>query len=115
MFKRLVVPFVLILIGLLAAIPAGAQSTSLPTFEPGPCPVDLPAPGGVECGMLTVPEVHATPDGPTIQIAVAILKSTSSRQLRRADRTSRRWSKSSGCSSKWARVPMTFVKGVFMS
>ena len=76
---RPVVSLFLILACLLAGIPAGAQSTVVPVFEPGPCPVDLPAPGGVECGLLTVPEVHAAPDGPTIQIAVAILKSTSSR------------------------------------
>ena len=48
-------------------------------FEPAACMFDL-APGvregeDVECGYLTVPEQHARPDGPTIQLAVAIVKS----------------------------------------
>jgi len=49
-------------------------------FEPGPCTVEVPE-GLVEgtdiqCGFLTVPEEHANPGGPTIQLAVAILPST---------------------------------------
>jgi hypothetical protein len=31
----------------------------------------------VECGMVTVPEDHANPDGPKIKLAVAIVHSTS--------------------------------------
>jgi pimeloyl-ACP methyl ester carboxylesterase len=51
-------------------------------FEPGECTFDLP-PGvqagqDVECGTLTVPARHAEPSGPTIRLAVAIVKSTGS-------------------------------------
>ncbi len=59
---------------LLPALPSAAQDNPLPRFEPGPCPVDFPAQLTVDCGTLTVPEVHASPDGPTIQIAVAIIR-----------------------------------------
>lgn len=53
-----------------------AQSNA---FQTAPCMFELPA-GVVEgtdvvCGYLTVPAEHANPDGPTIQLAVAILKS----------------------------------------
>jgi pimeloyl-ACP methyl ester carboxylesterase len=45
--------------------------------------VELPlglSPGpNTECGYLTVPEQHSQPDGPTIELGVAILKSTGSR------------------------------------
>lgn len=48
-------------------------------FQTAPCMFELPA-GIVEgtdvvCGYLTVPAEHARPDGPTIQLAVAIIKS----------------------------------------
>jgi pimeloyl-ACP methyl ester carboxylesterase len=48
-------------------------------FQPARCMFDLPI-GAVEgedvqCGYLTVPEEHINPDGPTIQLAVAIIKS----------------------------------------
>jgi len=48
-------------------------------FQQAPCMFTLPA-GAVEgtdilCGYLTVPEEHATPNGQTIQLAVAIIKS----------------------------------------
>ncbi len=62
-----------------AVSPAHAQSSA--TFEAAPCPVEVPD-GLVEgkdikCGYLTVPEEHANPGGPTIQLAVAVLPSTS--------------------------------------
>jgi pimeloyl-ACP methyl ester carboxylesterase len=48
-------------------------------FEPAPCMfqgADRFAEGAVECGYLIVPEQHAVPDGPTIRLAVAVLKRT---------------------------------------
>jgi pimeloyl-ACP methyl ester carboxylesterase len=49
------------------------------TFQSAPCMFDLPA-GAVEgtdisCGYLTVPAQHNEPDGPSIQLAVAIIRS----------------------------------------
>jgi len=53
------------------------------TFEDAPCPMELPE-GVVEgldiaCGYVTVPEVHALPQGNTIQLGVAVIPSTSER------------------------------------
>ncbi len=51
------------------------------TFTPAACMFDLPS--GVEegkqvrCGYVSVPEFHANPEGPKIQLAVVILKSQS--------------------------------------
>ncbi|HET9221101.1 MAG TPA: alpha/beta fold hydrolase, partial [Roseiflexaceae bacterium] len=53
-------------------------------FRPADCAalVELPlglSPGSnFECGYLTVPEQHSQPDGPSIELGVAILKSTGS-------------------------------------
>lgn len=46
------------------------------TFEVGGCPVETesPFPDRVRCGTVTVPERHAEPDGPTIELAVAIIE-----------------------------------------
>lgn len=61
-----------------SAAPA-LQSGDVPRFEPGPCMFDIPASitegEQVDCGWLVVPEVHANPNGPTIKLAVAILRS----------------------------------------
>lgn len=52
-----------------------------PSFTPADCMFQI-LPGGlvegvtVECGYITVPEEYANPDGPTIQLAVAILRSS---------------------------------------
>lgn len=52
---------------------------SLPRFDPAPC--DFPETPSLtqglllECGWLTVPEEHSNPSGPTIQLAVAIIRS----------------------------------------
>ena len=61
-----------------AVYPPIAMTTGVPRFEAGACDfVDLP--GGavdgkdVKCGQLIVPEEHADPDSPTIQLAVVIL------------------------------------------
>lgn len=67
-------------ITLSAAPPAHAQG---PTFTKATCMVNISQYGAVEgrdvdCGYLTVPELHAKPDGPTIQLAVMIIHSTGS-------------------------------------
>ncbi|MCB0034659.1 MAG: alpha/beta fold hydrolase [Anaerolineales bacterium] len=73
----------LCLIGLvvLSVRPAQAQSADPafePTFTQAPCMFELsgqrpPEELDVVCGYVTVPEQHAVPDGPTIEIAVAII------------------------------------------
>jgi len=60
------------------ATPTEVDTAKLPTFEETLCPFELPA-GAVEgenvqCGFVIVPEDHSNPDGPTIRIAVAILR-----------------------------------------
>lgn len=60
-------------------LPSTAHAQSIPDFTPDDCMFELPAGAlegeNVECGWLTVPEEHANPDGPTIRLAVAIVKS----------------------------------------
>jgi pimeloyl-ACP methyl ester carboxylesterase len=46
-----------------------------PRFETTDCPFTTFSGNQIECGWLIVPEDHATPDGATIQLAVAILRS----------------------------------------
>ncbi len=55
------------------------QPTAEPvaTFEEGPCPFDVPEGAPVECGFVIVPEDHTDPDGPTIKLAVAVVKDES--------------------------------------
>jgi pimeloyl-ACP methyl ester carboxylesterase len=48
---------------------------SVPRFEPAACPSPIPVGKIVQCGHLVVPEEHARPDGPTIRLGVAIVKS----------------------------------------
>jgi pimeloyl-ACP methyl ester carboxylesterase len=50
---------------------------SVATFEQAPCPFDVPEDAPVECGFVVVPEDHNDPTGPTIRLAVAILKDQS--------------------------------------
>jgi pimeloyl-ACP methyl ester carboxylesterase len=47
------------------------------TFEEAPCPFDVPKGAPVECGFVVVPEDHSDPDGPTIRLAVVIVKDQS--------------------------------------
>jgi len=47
------------------------------TFEEASCPFDVPEGAPVECGFVAVPEDHNDPAGPTIRIAVAVLKDQS--------------------------------------
>ncbi len=61
--------------------PALAQTSAGGQFDIAPCPVALPD-GFVEgedvvCGTMTVPQAHANPDGPTLRIAVMIVRSLS--------------------------------------
>lgn len=71
----------LTIIMLLIAAPAGAQAqTKTGAWAPVDCAtfkLDEVAPErGVACGYVTVPLRHATPDGPTIQLATVIIPST---------------------------------------
>jgi pimeloyl-ACP methyl ester carboxylesterase len=54
--------------------PAQSGRDHVPTFEEGPCPFAVSEDSAVECGFVVVPEVHDNPDGPTIRLAVAVLK-----------------------------------------
>ena len=47
-------------------------------FEEGPCPFNVSGISKVQCGYVVVPEDHANPNGPTIRLAVGILKNQSS-------------------------------------
>jgi pimeloyl-ACP methyl ester carboxylesterase len=61
--------------------PEGSGVQPPGTFEEALCPLELPASvlegRDVVCGYVTVPEEHARPDGSTIRLAVAVIKSTS--------------------------------------
>lgn len=75
---RFVVIALLCAIGLFANLPRPALAQQSSAFEPATCMFELPA--GVEdgrdvdCGWLRVPERHARPDGPSIRLAVAIIR-----------------------------------------
>jgi len=58
---------------------ADSMGTFVPTFEAGSCTFEVPASAedAVECGFVIVPEDHSNPDGPTIRIAVAVIKDQS--------------------------------------
>jgi len=60
---------------------AAAANPDIGKFEPATCPVDLPEVSDqgnrFEFGYVTVPEQHARPGGPVIQLAVARFKSIS--------------------------------------
>lgn len=64
-----------ILITLLHGLPQ-TQAQTPPAFTPTECPFAVPANENVECGYLTVPENRSNPASPTIELAVAILRST---------------------------------------
>ena len=69
-----------ILLGLAACERQGVGE-HVTAFEETSCPVELPKSvivgEDIVCGYVTVPEEHANPDGRTIRLAVAIIKSTS--------------------------------------
>jgi pimeloyl-ACP methyl ester carboxylesterase len=47
-------------------------------FEEGPCPFQVSSDANVQCGYVVVPEDHGNPGGPTIRLAVGMLKNQSS-------------------------------------
>ena len=68
-----------------AACSGSSKESATPTVTPRPahfaeaqCPVEPPAgqDGRTTCGFLAVPEDRAKPNGPTIKLAVAVIKST---------------------------------------
>ena len=59
------------------AEPPEPRQEYAPTFEQAPCPFDVPAGAPVECGFVIVPEDHNDPAGPTIRLAVAVIKDQS--------------------------------------
>jgi pimeloyl-ACP methyl ester carboxylesterase len=71
--------------GLLAAAGRAIGPDMIGKFEPSPCPSLLISSAmavdrsRLQCGFVTVPERHAHPEGRTIKLAVAILKSRSDR------------------------------------
>ncbi|MEO8606314.1 MAG: alpha/beta fold hydrolase [Chloroflexota bacterium] len=61
------------------AVPAAAQDSTVPRFEKGDCPFDIPSGQTPTCGYLIVPEDRTNPtDTTTIKIAAAVFKSTGS-------------------------------------
>lgn len=82
MQKRFMVVSLLCMSLLAFSLPSLAQSDFV--FESTPCPVDIPlgltegtGALGIECGVVEVPEFHAVADGNTIEVAVAVLNSSS--------------------------------------
>jgi pimeloyl-ACP methyl ester carboxylesterase len=71
--------FLSILLGL-AACGRQDDRADLSTFEAAPCPMELPTSvrhgEDIVCGYVTVPEEHAHPEGETVRLAVAVVKST---------------------------------------
>jgi pimeloyl-ACP methyl ester carboxylesterase len=82
---RVVALVIVVLVGVfgprdVSARVAHAQDAYTPRFEPTACTFDtlLPLPlddATITCGYVVVPEQHANPQGPTIRLAVVILKS----------------------------------------
>ncbi|MEP7286607.1 MAG: alpha/beta fold hydrolase, partial [Chloroflexota bacterium] len=65
--------------GLWLPNPTLAQTAAIPRFEPSACKFDIPnnlqEGKNLHCGFVIVPEDHSKPDGPTIKLAIAQLKS----------------------------------------
>ena len=57
--------------------PPEPTSSPVATFEEGSCPFDVPAGAAVDCGYVVVPEDHGVPDGPTIKLAVVVVRDQS--------------------------------------
>ena len=61
-----------------APTPTGEPTAApVPTFERATCPFEVPEGEMVECGFVVVPEDHNDPSGPTIRLAVAVLRDPS--------------------------------------
>lgn len=77
--------FGLLVVALLAPACSGDAVTGMvqrirgvvPRFEPGPCPFDVPEGSALGCGFVVVPEDHNDADGPTIRLAVVVVKDLS--------------------------------------
>ncbi len=69
--------FLIVLLSvLLLLLPAAAQDEQAGEFIPERCPMPIPGAAVVDCGYLIVPERHENPEGPTIELAVAILRAS---------------------------------------
>src|SRR5690349_19790350 len=66
--------FALVIVLLLTTISAQAQTQSA-RFQSAPCPFTNTGQFPVDCGWLVVPEDHAQPEGATIRLAAAIIRS----------------------------------------
>lgn len=62
------------LLAVLLSVPAWAQTTTVPRFEPAEC--NFYVEGNIECGYVVVPEFHDQPDGDTLRLSVAIRRGT---------------------------------------
>jgi pimeloyl-ACP methyl ester carboxylesterase len=80
-FRKLVALAVLAGLMVVPGLGAAAQTSQVGTFRSADCPweglelgpiVVAPEDEGFECGYVTVPERHSEPNGPTIEIPVAI-------------------------------------------
>jgi pimeloyl-ACP methyl ester carboxylesterase len=69
---------VLLLIGIITVGLTNSADAADSRYASIECPFTVPLGLNVQCGYLTVPEDHDQPDGATIRLAVAILKSSSS-------------------------------------
>jgi len=70
--------FAMLILLIVFARPMVARAQGdVPRFEPSACPSAIPLDKKIECGYLVVLEDRARPDGPTIRLAVAIVKSHS--------------------------------------
>ena len=81
---RISVISAVLLIALLMAPVVYAQGggDDIPRFDEAECPFDLPVfEDNIVCGYVEVPESRSEPDGPTIRLAIAILRSHSSSPL----------------------------------
>ncbi|MCD2189621.1 alpha/beta fold hydrolase [Actinomycetospora soli] len=74
----------LVLGGLLVAGCSNETPPSSPSVAWGPCPADVveagPRGDQARCGVLRVPHDHASPDGPTLDVAVSVLPATGVRR-----------------------------------
>ncbi len=82
--KKQIIFVILALIMAVGVLPAQSEPVyafqgEVPRFEPGSCPFDIPSAltqvRTVNCGYLVVPEFYEKPQGSTIRLGVAILKS----------------------------------------
>ncbi len=65
----------LFLLALFAPPSVARAQSGVPRFEPAACPSYVPLDKKIDCGYLVVLEDRTRPDGPTIRLAVAVVKS----------------------------------------